>query len=42
MCGVALELNRLPASQRHKTCHKRWKRCEKPQAFDVLTEPLRD
>lgn len=26
-----LELNRLPASQRHKTYQKRWKRYEKPQ-----------
>ncbi len=28
---VRLELNRLPASQKHKTYQKRWKRYEKPQ-----------
>lgn len=26
-----LDLNRLPASQKHKTYQKRWKRYEKPQ-----------
>ncbi|VAW02697.1 Transposase, partial [hydrothermal vent metagenome] len=28
---VRLDLNRLPASQKHKTYQKRWKRYEKPQ-----------
>ena len=32
MCGILerLDLNRLPANQRHKTHDRRWKRYEKP------------